>query len=122
MKIKNLLILGLLAYCLPNFSTFASAQTGLAQEALSGRVLMDNGKPDRGIQIWIHEAKTGKGLTVQQDSSGRFTISLPEGYYFVFIANLGFVPYAREIWLRRGKPMKLIVKLEPDWANMQDVP
>ena len=122
MKLRYLLTSAVLACTLSSFSTVVPAQTVPATETLGGRVVIDNGKPDRGTQIWIHEAKTGKSYSAQQDSSGRFTISLPEGYYFVFIADFGFSPYAKEIWLRRGKPVKIMVKLEPDLANAQDVP
>jgi hypothetical protein len=121
MRTKPLLVVALLAAQLSCFSALASAQVDPAAETLSGRVVIDNEKPDRNTRIWIFEAKSGKGYTVQQDSDGKFKISLPEGYYFVFIANFGFVPYAKEIWLQQGKPIKLVVKLDPDWANAQDV-
>jgi len=122
MKAKCLQIVTLLAFYLSSSLTSALAQVSQATEALSGRVVVDNGKPDKGTRIWIVEAKGGKSYDVQQDSAGRFKISLPEGYYFVFIADFEFVPYAKEIWLQRGKPISLTVKLEPDWANAQDAP
>jgi hypothetical protein len=122
MKTKPLLIVALLAAQISCCQTLVSAQVDPAAETLSGRVVIDNGKPDRNTRIWIFDAKSGKGYTTQQDGDGRFKISLPEGYYFVFIANLGFVPHAEEIWLRHGKPIKLMVKLDPDLANAQDVP
>jgi len=111
----------LLAVCLSSFFNGASAQVSPATEMLSGRVVIEaDGKPARGTQIWIHEAKGRGNYTVQQDSNGAFSISLPEGYYFVFVANLGLIPYAKEIWLERGKPIRLKVKLEPDFDIMQD--
>ena len=123
MKTRHLLVVALLAILLSSFANDASAQVSPATETLSGVVVIKaNGKPARGTQIWIHEAKGGASFTVQQDGTGAFNISLPEGYYFIFIANLGLVPYAKEVWLEHGKPIRLVVKLEPDWDIMQDTP
>jgi len=122
MRAKYLMIVALPALCISAFVDRAAPQANPLTETLSGVVVVDagGGIPARGTQIWIHEAKGSASYTVQQDSTGAFRISLPEGYYFVFIANLGLVPYAKEIWLEHGKPVKLMVKLEPDWDIMQD--
>lgn len=88
---------------------------------LSGRVTVsDRNVPARETLIWIVEAKRHTQFTVQQDSNGAFTIMLPEGYYFVFVANLGLKPYAKEVMIERGKQQNLIVHLEPDFEIMQD--
>ena len=122
MKTRCLSTLAAATFCLSSALAVASAQVEPVTETLSGRVVIDNGQPDNHTRIRIFEAKSGKSYPVQQDSNGRFKIVLPEGYYFVFIADFEFVPYAKEIWLRHGRPINLTVKLEPDWANAQDVP
>jgi hypothetical protein len=112
-----------LTFCLSPFIEGALAQGGPATETLSGRVVIKaNGKPTRGTRIWIHEAQGDGSYAAQQDNTGAFSISLPEGYYYVFIANLGCLPYAKEIWLEHGKPVQLMVSLEPDFGLMQDYP
>ena len=127
MKTKYLLVAAILAIYLSSFSNCALGQASPVTEKLSGRVVNKvNGKPDQGTQIWIHATKwihnpNGVGeYLVQQDSNGAFSIELPEGYYYVFIAELGCFPYAKEIWLEHGYPVKLVVKLVPDFSMMQD--
>jgi hypothetical protein len=127
MKTKYLLVAAFLAIYLSSFSNCVSAQASPVTEKLSGRVVdMVEGKPLTGTQIWIHAAKwihnpNGVGeYTVQQDSTGTFSIELPDGYYYVFIANLGCFPYAKEIWFEHGHPVKLMVKLVPEFEMMQD--
>jgi hypothetical protein len=117
------MVFALLGLSISTFIDCASAQTGTPTGTLSGVIVIKaNGKPARGTHIWIHEAKSGISFNVEQDYTGAFRISLPEGYYFVFIGNLGLVPYSKEIWLEHGKTVKLMVKLEPDWDIMQDTP
>jgi hypothetical protein len=121
MKRKHFSAAVVIAICFSFFSNGALAQAIPATETLSGRVVIkDNGKPARGTQIWIYEAKGKRNYSVQQDSDGAFSILLPDGYYFVFVANLGLLPYAKEIWLEHGKPITLRVSLEPDFEIMQD--
>jgi hypothetical protein len=121
MKQRHIPAAVVIALCLSFFSNGAFAQITPANETLSGRVVINkNGKPARGTQIWIYAAKGKRNYSVQQDSNGAFSISLPEGYYFVFVANLGLLPYAKEVWLQHGKPIRLEVSLEPDFEIMQD--
>lgn len=98
------------------------ATTNSVVEALSGRVVIrENGRPARGTRIWILEEKSGKQYSAQQNANGEFSITLPEGYYVVLVTNLGLIPYAKEIDLQHGRPIKLMVKLDPDWDIMQDI-
>jgi hypothetical protein len=121
MRAKYLAVFALLGFGISAFVDSAPAQTGTPTGTLSGTVVIEaDGEPARGTHIWINEAKSGTSFHVEQDKNGYFQISLPEGYYFVFIGNLGLVPYSKEVWLQHGKPVKLAVKLEPDWDIMQD--
>jgi hypothetical protein len=119
---RLLLVVLLVAYSLHQ-SPGAVAQANGEVPTLSGRVVIKaSGTPAKGTRIWVYEAKGPKNFSVQQDRNGAFSISLPDGYYFVFVANLGLVPYAKEVSIEHGKPIKLIVKLEPDFEIMQDAP
>jgi len=121
MRAKCLAVFALLGFSISAFVVRASAQTATPTETLSGTVVIKaNGKPARGTHIWIHQAKSGTTFNVEQDKNGSFQMPLPEGYYFVFIGNLGLVPYSREVWLQHGKPVNRMVKLEPDWGIIQD--
>ncbi|HEY1208856.1 MAG TPA: hypothetical protein VGE85_05790 [Terracidiphilus sp.] len=123
MKTNCSLIAALIVVGFTLLSDPAAAQVSASSETLSGRVVVcENNVPARGTQIWIFEAKGHEQYAVQQNSNGEFKISLPEGYYFVFIANLGMIPYAKEIRLEHGIPYKLAVCLKPDFEIMQDAP
>ncbi len=101
--------------CLSSTSTVLAAQASPPTETVSGRVVSSaDGLPLPYSRIWIFEANGTKSYTPQQTANGDFSIVLPEGYYFVFIGDLGCVPYAKEIWLRAGSPMKLMVRLDLD--------
>jgi hypothetical protein len=121
MKRNHLLIVALSVLFLPSLFSGVSAQVSPPAETLSGRVVASaDGLPLLHTRIWIFEALGTRGYTPQQNSRGEFSIVLPEGYYFVFIAEAGCVPYAKEIWLRPGHPIKLMVRLDLDVENMQD--
>lgn len=121
MNRKHLLFSALLVNCLLLSPALIRAQittepTKPATETVSGHVVisLDGGPPQRNTRILILDEKSGKQYTAQLDAKGEFGIALPEGFYVVLIASIGFNPYAKEIELERGKPVKLMVKLDPD--------
>lgn len=119
MKTSWSVILVLAAFSLHCLRAVAQMKEGGAR--LEGRItICEQNVPARGTKIWIFEAKTLEPFPVQQDKNGEFKISLHEGYYFVFIANLGLKPYAKEVQVEQGKTEKLNVCLEPDFDIMQD--
>lgn len=123
MKKRHLQIVVSLAICLSSFANTVLSQVSAPTEKLSGRIVIRaNGAPPPPIKtrIWVYEAQGQRQYVVQEEKNGDFSISLPEGYYFVFVANLGLIPYAKAIWLEHGKPVKLNVYLDPDVDIMQD--
>jgi hypothetical protein len=98
----------------------ASREVGPATVTLSGIVVdLAEGVPIPYAHIWIHE-QTGKvSFATQPDSTGQFTIQLPEGYYDVLVGAPGFAPFCKKIWIKSGSPIKLKVSLEPDFEHSQ---
>jgi hypothetical protein len=120
MKRWHLLVVASLVLSISVSSPSIWAQAKPATETLGGRIVAAaDGLPLPDARIWIFDAKGSEQYTAQQNSTGEFRIVLPTGYYFVLIGALGCVPYAKEIWLRPGKPMNLKVRLELDLENLQ---
>ena len=121
MKPRLLLPVVLIASALASSSRCIPAQTNHASGTLSGVVIVrDEGVPIGGVHVWVHEANDKASFMTQSDSSGAFSIQLPDGYYFVCIGKLALAPFCKTIWIYHGKPVKLDVRLGPDRDTLQD--
>lgn len=123
MKISYLRVAAMLVACQVLSPTLIQAQASPASktpatETVSGRIVIraDGGPPQKNTRIWIFDEKSGKEYATPVNAKGEFMITLPEGYYVVLIASLGFNPYAKEISLEHGNPVKLMVKQDADSA------
>jgi hypothetical protein len=79
-----------------------------------------NGLPLTNAKVWVHEQSSTEIVSVPVSGSARFTSSLAEGYYDLFVTSPGFVPFCRKLWIRNGTPITLDIKLEYDFENAQD--
>jgi hypothetical protein len=70
--------------------------------------------------VWIHGQGGGFYQQVDVEKDGKFSVVVPEGYYYVLIGSSGFAPVTKSLWLRVGSSTVLKVRLLPDSGNLQD--
>jgi len=88
---------------------------------IRGRVVdLAESVPISKAHVWIHEQGGGFYQEVSVDREGKFSVQLPEGYYYVLIGSSGFAPETHSLWLHDRKPIVLEVHLHSDFGNLQD--
>lgn len=93
----------------------------LAKANVSGKIVDPTGMRVPGAHVWIHEQGDRRSFNVTADESGRFSISLPLGYYYVIAGSPGFAPHCESIWVKaQGAPLALKIRLGADTKNLQD--
>jgi len=111
----------LLPFLILTPSIMSLAQTKPVPPSVSG-VVVDAAEsaPIPDAHIWVHGQSGNAYLEARPDKSGRFSIQLPDGYYFVLVGAPGFAPVCTSIWVRPGKPVVISPRLLPDYENLQD--
>ncbi|HMD77986.1 MAG TPA: carboxypeptidase-like regulatory domain-containing protein [Terracidiphilus sp.] len=97
------------------------AQTKPESPSISG-VIVDDAEsvPVTDAHIWIHEHSGRTYFETRPDNKGKFSVMLPDGYYYVLAGAAGFAPYCKSVWVQSGKPITISPRLKPDYENLQD--
>jgi Carboxypeptidase regulatory-like domain len=120
MAMKKLHWLGLVALSICLLSNQAPTQGTSYPINFVGTVADKREVAISKVHIWIHEIHGNTTYTAQTDQLGRFATQLPDGYYDVLFSTTGFSPYCKEIWIKSGEQVKLLVHLNPNEYNFAD--
>ncbi len=91
-----------------------------AHTNVSGTVVDLTGVAIDSAHVWIHEQGNRHSYDLAVERSGRFSIAVPVGYYYVVAGSRGFAPYCKSIWVKpNGSSVVLTIRLGPDIENMQ---
>jgi hypothetical protein len=103
-----------------------SSLAAAPQSVITGRVTDSEGAAIAKARLLVHwDSAGGKvGLTdntgitedisVLTDANGDYSVSVPAGFYDVFISAMAFTPNAAKVRVKQGKPTTLSVKLSVD--------
>jgi hypothetical protein len=99
------------------------AVAGEARTAITGTVRSKGGQPLAGLALLekgeIHNNVWDRGVLV--DSSGRFTIELPEGgQYGLHVYSSGYIYSPQAVRLDTGKTLEVTVTLVPEPTRAND--
>ena len=103
-----------------NTPSSGSAQVESPKGSIKGSIV-DQGEaaPIPQARVWIHEQSGRFSFEARPDASGKFTIDVPAGYYFLFVGAAGFAPICKSVWVKPDKPIVLRLKMGPDTENLQ---
>jgi hypothetical protein len=100
------------------------SQTGgqskrIIENALSGTVVAANNRsPLKDARVWVLDEYSDTQFVSNPDKSGRYSLNLPEGYYFVVIGAGGYNPVSKSIWVFQGKTARFSAHLSVDEINV----
>jgi carboxypeptidase family protein len=69
--------------------------------------------------VYIHGDRRHPDVVAKIDRGGRFQVSLPPGYYDVFVAASGFAPTCKAIEIESGGTVHFNPRLGPDFEHLQ---
>ncbi len=97
-----------------------------AQSAITGEVVDSEGAAIANARVLIHWDSAGstvglsdnigikQDLVVTTDASGRYSASVPAGFYDVFVSQMAFTPTAAKVRVKHAQSVELYVVLKPD--------
>lgn len=103
------------------YSLFANAQS-----AISGQVSDSEGAAIRNGRVLTHWDPAGSStglsdnigikqdVTAITDSNGKYSVSVPAGFYDVFVSGTAFTPTAAKVRVKPGKIARSNAKLKAD--------
>lgn len=90
------------------------------QNAIKGQVTDSEGAVIAKARVLIHLDPSGGGssatedLIVFTDSNGMYSLTLPAGFYDVFVSSPAFTPIAAKVRVKNGQPAAFSTKLNAD--------
>jgi hypothetical protein len=123
MNLKKLLFAFAMAFSIWSFVSLTEAQSKPTEATLSG-VVVDEAEsaPIPAAHIWVHGSSGGTSFEARPDRAGKFSIQLPNGYYFVLVGAPGFAPKCKSIWVHDKESIVFSPRLSPDPETQQDLP
>jgi hypothetical protein len=113
------IVTGVLLVCITSVS--AEPQSGITGQITDSEgaavanarvlVLWDSSGSTVGLRDNIG---TKQDVTVATDASGKYSVSVPPGFYDVFVSAEAFTPIAAKVRLKQGQPATLSVRLRVD--------
>ena len=103
------------------YSLFADAQS-----AISGQIRDSEGAAIEKARVLIHWDPAGSSVGLSSnigikqdiiattDSSGKYSVNVPAGFYDVFVSAMAFTPTAAKVRVKPGKSAAFGATLKPD--------